>query len=200
MPSLALFDFDGTLTTRDSFRDFLFSSFGRRRVALAASKTVLASIRSFRRDRGFLKETMLRSLLGGMPYDFYLSMAKKYADTKIEKIIRPAALEIFSKHLSRKDSVYIVTASMREWVASWAERHGKEIVVIGTELEVDGGILTGRLATPNCRGAEKVARIRKTVDLGLYSEIYAYGDSRGDHEMLALADHPVYRWRKVPEI
>ncbi|GHS94099.1 hypothetical protein AGMMS50276_06020 [Synergistales bacterium] len=167
---------------------------------MAASKTLLASFRSLRRDRGFLKETMLHSLLGGVPYDFYLSMAKKYADTKIENIIRPVAIETFSKHLARKDSVFIVTASMKEWVAFWAKRQSEEVTVIGTELEVEDGILTGRLATPNCRGAEKAERIRASVNIHSYPEIYAYGNSGGDREMLALANYPVYRWDKIPEI
>lgn len=189
------------MTTRDSFGDFFSFSSGKRRVAFAAAKAAGASLRSLRFDRGFLKEAMLSSLLGGVSYDFYLSMAKQYADTRLDKIIRPSAVKTFSKHLSRKDSVYVVTASMKEWIAFWAKRQSKDVIVIGTELEVDeGGVLTGRLATPNCRGAEKVARIRKAVDLSRYSEIYAYGDSGGDREMLALADYPVYRWREVPEL
>jgi HAD superfamily phosphoserine phosphatase-like hydrolase len=104
----------------------------------------------------------------------------------------------FLNHIERGDDVWIVTASMRDWVAGWADRYG--VPVIGTEFEVENGMLTGRLATPNCRGREKVVRIRQAVDINRYSKVFAYGDSSGDREMLAMADEAVYRWNRVPEI
>jgi HAD superfamily phosphoserine phosphatase-like hydrolase len=103
-------------------------------------------------------------------------------------------METFESHLDRGDDVWIVTASMKDWVGFWARRYG--VPVIGTELEVNGEFLTGRMSTPNCRGPEKVARIRAAIDLGAYSKIYAYGNSSGDREMLKLADEPVYKWRR----
>ena len=72
--------------------------------------------------------------------------------------------------------------------------------MIGTELEAVDGYLTGRLLTPNCRGKEKVARIRAAVDLSGYSRIFAYGNSGGDREMLSIADEAVYKWDRIPDI
>ncbi|MDR1579669.1 MAG: HAD-IB family hydrolase, partial [Synergistaceae bacterium] len=140
----------------------------------------------------------LRLLWAGTPAESYRLAAESYARGRLEKNLRPLAVRTFLNHIERGDDVWIVTASMRDWVAGWADRYG--VPVIGTEFEVENGMLTGRLATPNCRGREKVVRIRQAVDINRYSKVFAYGDSSGDREMLAMADEAVYRWNRVPEI
>jgi HAD superfamily hydrolase (TIGR01490 family) len=195
---IALFDFDGTLTRRDTFWGFNVMCFGRPRVVAALARLIPAAIASLRFDRSFLKETLIRLLWAGVPHESYLSLAKTYADREIEKVLMPQAMRVFLDHLGRGDDVYIVTASMKDWSEFWAARHG--VQVIGTELEVVGGRLTGRFSTPNCWGGEKVARIRAAVDLSEYSRIFAYGNSGGDREMLAIADEAVYRWDHIPRI
>jgi len=65
--------------------------------------------------------------------------------------------------------------------------------IISTRLETKDGLLTGNFATPNCYGPEKVRRIREVVDLSAYQTVYAYGDSRGDREMLEIAHEKGYR-------
>jgi HAD superfamily hydrolase (TIGR01490 family) len=200
---IAFFDFDGTLTYRDTFWEFHAAHFGRRRVmkALLAMSLAACAPWSFKREnfeREALKKTFLRSLWAGTPVESYRQAAESYARGRLEKNIRPLAMRVFLNHIERGDAVWIVTASMRDWVASWAGRYG--VPVIGTEFEAENGMLTGQLATPNCRGPEKVVRIRQAVDLSAYSKIFAYGDSRGDREMLALTDEAVYRWNRVPAI
>jgi HAD superfamily hydrolase (TIGR01490 family) len=192
---IAFFDFDGTLTYRDTFREFHAAHFGRRRLAKALFMASLAAPASLDFSRESLKKAFLRSLWAGTPAESYRLAAESYARGPLEKNLRPLAMRVFLSHLERGDDVWIVTASMRDWVAFWADRYG--VPVIGTEFEVESGILTGRLATPNCRGREKAVRIRQAVDLSGYSKVFAYGDSRGDREMLALADEPVYRWNRV---
>jgi HAD superfamily hydrolase (TIGR01490 family) len=193
---IAFFDFDGTLTYRDTFWEFHAAHFGKRRLAGALLAMSLSALASLDFSRASLKEAFLRSLWAGTPAEFYRLAAGKYARGPLEKNLRPTALRVFLNHVGRGDDVRIVTASMRDWIAPWADRYG--VPVIGTELEVENGMLTGRLATPNCRGREKVVRIRQAVDLSGYSKVFAYGDSRGDREMLALADEAVYRWSRVP--
>jgi HAD superfamily hydrolase (TIGR01490 family) len=200
---IALFDFDGTLTRRDTFWEFHATHFGRYRVAkalLAMSLSLLAPS-NFKWEnfgREAMKAAFLRALWAGVPAESYRLAARNYARGALEKNLRPLAMRVFLGHIERGDDVWIVTASMRDWVAFWAERYG--VPVIGTEFEVENGVLTGRLATPNCRGREKVVRIRQAIDLSAYSKVFAYGDSGGDREMLALADEPVYRWNRVPAL
>ena len=62
---------------------------------------------------------------------------------------------------------------------------------IATLLEVDAsGRLTGRYEGGNCRGEEKIRRLRLWMvenDLG-DARLWAYGNSRGDLRMLRAAD------------
>ncbi len=51
------------------------------------------------------------------------------------------------------------------------------------------GAITGALDGPNCRGPEKVARLRGAFGEDVRLEA-AYGDSDGDTDMLALTDEP----------
>ena len=65
--------------------------------------------------------------------------------------------------------------------------------LLATLLETENGIVTGKLSGKNCYGPEKVARIKSEFRLEEYDNIYAYGDSSGDTEMLAIATKPYYR-------
>ena len=74
-----------------------------------------------------------------------------------------------------------------EWKAK-AEAAGIRLTVVGTEMEVKNGRMTGRFATPNCYGAEKVRRIEDVIPHREHYRVLAFGDSRGDKEMLEYAD------------
>jgi HAD superfamily phosphoserine phosphatase-like hydrolase len=94
-------------------------------------------------------------------------------------------------HQAQGDKVVIVTASMEAWLKKWCEHHGVDLVA--TQLEVQAGKITGRFATKNCYGMEKVNRIKERYNLPEFGLVYAYGDSRGDKEMLELAAVRHYR-------
>ena len=64
---------------------------------------------------------------------------------------------------------------------------------LATRLEVVDGVLSGKFGTPNCYGEQKAVRIRASYDIVQYEEIYAYGDSKGDLAMLALATQRFYK-------
>ena len=106
-------------------------------------------------------------------------------------MIKKSALEKIKFHQENNHRVILVTASGKEWVAPWCEKIGMEIIC--TEVEVKNNRLTGKLATVNCYGQEKVNRIKAILTLEDYSSIYAYGDSKGDKEMLALSHNPHYK-------
>ena len=80
----------------------------------------------------------------------------------------------------------LVSASPELYVTPIGRRLGFD-TVLATRLEVGAdGRLTGRLQGANCRGPEKVMRLREWRGEGLSID-YAYGDSAGDREMLDLA-------------
>jgi HAD superfamily hydrolase (TIGR01490 family) len=198
LPILALFDFDGTLTSRDTFVDFHRFFWGSLRLLSACAETVLLGGLHGRLDRDFLKATLVAHLWKNVSQATYQASARRYAETRLEKVLIPQAMEVFLRHLERGHDVYVVTASMKDWIEPWASKYG--VPVLGTELEVLEGKLTGRLATLNCRGPEKTVRIAAAVDLKKYGKIYAYGNSRGDLEMLELADEKVYNWDHIPSV
>ena len=195
MRSLALFDFDGTLTTKDTFLDFHRFFWGRK-CTRAFLSTVVKGGLSLRLNRNFLKEEFLTRLWKGVEREKYLAGALSYAENRVEGLLAPLPMSVFLRHVERGHDVYIVTASLRDWVEPWASKHG--VPVLGSELASESGILTGRLKGANCRGAEKARRISERVDLKDYDKIYAYGNSSGDKEMLLLADEKVYNWDHVP--
>jgi phosphatidylglycerophosphatase C len=91
--------------------------------------------------------------------------------------------------------VVIVSASYEDYLGPVAVHLGAHGVV-STSLDVVDGRCTGSLRGANCRGHEKVARLDAWLrQQGLAREditLWAYGDSAGDRELLAWADHPVW--------
>jgi HAD superfamily hydrolase (TIGR01490 family) len=196
---LALFDFDKTLSDRDTLFDFHSLYFGKSRVYAWALRHVpfLLGCPLGWSDRGKLKENFLASFWSGVPYEEFARAARKYSLEQMPRVVRPRALKVLEQHLQRGDRVLVISASIKEWLEPWCLAQGVD-QVLATEMEVQEGVLSGALATPNCRGPEKIRRLREVLNPQAYSPIYAYGDSDGDREMLALADYPVYRWRSGP--
>lgn len=190
---IAVFDFDGTLTKKDSVIEFAKHCVGKQRLFGGMMKSlpwILAW--KFRiLDGGKAKLHLFSSLYKGMEYSAFRRRCNDFI-SNVEEFQREDVVDKLHRHLQAGHRVFIVSASIREWILPWAMNQGvKETNVIGTGMEVDTeGIITGRFSTPNCKGVEKVRRLKSVVtDLEEY-EVYAYGDSAGDLQMLAIADHP----------
>ncbi len=194
---LALFDFDGTITDRDSLLDFLIYVFGRARCVMGALALgpmmglyLLGVIPNWR-----AKEAVFGHFMRGWDVDGFREACENYSRMRLPAIIRPIALEKLAWHRSEGHRMIVVSASVEEWFRGWCGRNGME--VIGTRLEAREGRLTGRIDGSNCNGSEKVRRIRDSVDLDCFERIYAYGNSGGDTEMLTLADERYYNWSRI---
>lgn len=194
---LALFDFDGTITTRDTLADFLLNAFGvvRCAIGLLAVSPFMALYLSKIITGGEAKEKVFRYFLSGWDRDDFGRAADRYARERMPAILRENAMERIRWHRSRGDRIVVVSASAEEWVGSWCAMQGME--VIGTRLEIRDGKFTGRIQGENCKGPEKARRIREEINLADYEYVYAYGNSSGDAEMLALADERYYNWRRM---
>lgn len=106
---------------------------------------------------------------------------------RLNTITNQAAIMRVKWHQQRGDTVIIISASPEDWIMPWAKQHNIS-KVISTKLEVLGGRLTGKLATPNCHGPEKAIRfLTEYPDREAY-ELYVYGDGKSDQQMFALAD------------
>ncbi len=190
---LVAFDFDGTLTYRDSFTAFLQAMCGNSRIAKALAfkpGIVLNYIRT--KDRGALKSHLLYNLLGAVSQEELETQIKAFVTRTGMSLYRPDALKAWEHHDLPDRMRVIVTASPDLLVRPFAELIGADRV-IGTRLgfSADGRLLPD-LNGANCRGPEKVRRIKEAF--GESPElIAAYGDTSGDSEMLALAEKGYYR-------
>lgn len=191
--TIAVFDFDGTLINRDSLPDFLIRTFGwpafliRLPLILAMKIVAICHILPVHTA----KEKIFTSFFRNMKTEDFATACKQYA-LRIPRLVYPTALNEIQNHLDTGHEVIIISASVPDWIRPWAETKGIHTVE-GTELEIKNGVLTGCFATPNCKGEEKVRRLRKLFpDISTHT-LYVYGDSSGDCELLALADVPFYK-------
>ena len=185
---LVAFDFDGTLTSRDSFTAFLRWRFGAR--AYAAGMIALAPAAAryvLDRDRGRLKAAAARRFLGGISRAELEARAQTFATEQGRALLRPDALRAWRRWQGDGARLVIVTASPETLVAPIARGLGADLL-IGTRLAFDAvGRVTGAFEGANCRGPEKVRRLREAFGDDVRLEA-AYGDTDGDNEMLALAE------------
>ena len=191
--ALALFDLDGTLTRRDTLSDLLIRQFGLRRCLAAGIPLapLLLGVPGGLVSRDTAKTRVLTAFFGGMPEQEFLAMGERYAEEHLDNLLRPQARERLHWHISEGHRVIVISASVSDWIRPWTDRQGIEL--LASEAARENGRITGELAGANCRGEEKVRRLRGLLDPSDYQPIYAYGDTDGDTAMLALADHPTYR-------
>ncbi len=191
--TLALFDFDGTLTFRDSFLDFLLFTCGKLRciAGFAFLLPVMAGYKTKIISNQSAKEIVYQHFLKGWEEKRFMEYCRAYARERLPEILSPPAWNKMEWHLQNKHTVVIVSASLEEYLQPWAEQF--DIQVIGSRLKFKDGCFTGKLDGLNCYGPEKVRRIRTELHPEQFQEVYAYGDSEGDREMLQLSDHPFYR-------
>ena len=209
---ICVFDFDGTLTTCDTLLRFIPFACGRWAfwwgMLLHAPLLVLMKLGLY--DNGRAKERVFRYFFRGMKESMFNNLCDSFADAN-DDILRPEGIKTLRQALADGHPVFVVSASIDRWVRPFFEcrrcENGLEgdlapsqtrtpvpsIIIIGTQIEVTDGRLTGRFATPNCYGEEKVRRLRQLFpELSDYHMI-AYGDSSGDRELMTLANEAHYK-------
>jgi len=189
-PAVAVFDVDGTLTTGDCVLPFLRRAAGRRLVTAILRHPLALAAGLVRRDRDRLKALACASLVG-IPAAEIDRLGEAFARDVAATRLRHDTTARLHRHRALGHTVVLASASLDPY-----------LVPLGRLLSTDGtvctmlergadGRLTGRLAGPNCRGAEKARRVRALLgERGLQeAEVWAYGDSDGDEPLLASADH-----------
>lgn len=196
--NLALFDFDGTITRGDSWKPFMRLAAGPARKAAAyialfpVGVGYYAGVVAGRTARPLFAHVAFR----GVRAADVQTRGARYALDVLPETVRPRARQQLAWHRQNGDRIVVVSGSLAVYVRPWCEREGLDC--IATELEEREGYLTGRYLGGECTGVEKALRIRRAYDLSRYDQIYAYGDTAEDQEMLDLAGHRVYRWRDAP--
>jgi len=191
---VAAFDFDGTVTDRDTLVPFLVLAFGRKRVAAAFAALAFTGLgyllRLVRIDA--FKQRVLRRLVAGVPAERLRALGPAHARATA-RWMRPAALRRIAWHRAQGHELVLVSSTLDLYLAHVGAALGFDQVLC-TRLEVEqdaAGIerFTGRLEGSDCTGDEKLRRLRAWLGGTAAVELHAYGDSAGDRELLAAADH-----------
>ncbi|UII19716.1 HAD-IB family hydrolase [Fulvivirga ligni] len=194
--TLALFDFDGTITTKDTFLEFIKYSrgVGRYYLGMTLMSPILVAFKLKLIPNWKAKEAVITYFFKNTSYNDFQNQCHSFSREVIPALLKKDAIEALDQHISNGDDVYLVSASAENWLKDWCEF--KDIKLIGTKLEVVNGNISGKLNGHNCYGQEKVNRVRQVLDLEDYDKIFVYGDSSGDKQMLGVATNPHYRFFK----
>lgn len=186
MNTLALFDFDGTLYKKDSLLEFTKFSVGKRRfytgLLLIAHSLIFMKLGLISNEKA--KKKYITHFFKNVDYGKFKIICHEFSLKKIDQNVDQKIYAAFTNHIKSNHTVYIVTASLPEWIEPWSHQFG--VSVIGTEIEVENNQITGDFCSKNCYGMEKVNRINTTLDTTKFDTIHVYGSGKGDKEMLTL--------------
>ncbi len=191
--TLVLFDFDGTITAKDTLLEIIKYQQG-------SSKYYRGMLRMMPKLLMFkaglignqdMKESVMTYFWKGLDEKQFADACKKFATIMLPHMLRDKAIEQLKKHLENGDEVTVVSASAEDWVLPFCKAQG--IKCIASKMQKVDNKLTGKLSGLNCNGEEKVNRIKKVYNLQEYDTIIAYGDSNGDKQMLNLATSANYK-------
>ena len=193
MRKIYAFDFDGTITNTDSLIAIIRYVAGNRKLIMwmlfHIHLLVLMKIGLY--SNHTLKQQLCRYIFGGMSDKTLLSKSVAFANEN-RKILRPEAIQAIKSALAEGSTVCIISASPSIWVKPFFH-DCPGIEFLCTELETVNGLVTGRFVGSNCYGQEKVNRLLSRYPDRDNYELTAFGDSRGDKELLAFADKAYFR-------
>ncbi|MDQ6843189.1 MAG: haloacid dehalogenase-like hydrolase [Bacteroidota bacterium] len=193
MPEIAFFDFDGTITTKDTMLELIKFHQGRLRfyAGLALLSPWLSAMKLKLVSHQCAKEKMLSLFFKGFSEVEFSKICNSFIQNKLPSLINSEAIKRINEHKKNGDEIVVVSASASNWLKAWCDQN--HLKCIATQLEIVNGKITGKLAGINCNYNEKANRIIKEYDLKNYSAVYCYGDTDGDKAMLKLATRAFYK-------
>lgn len=191
--SIAFFDFDGTITTKDTMLEFI--KFYKGKISFFKGMIFLLpwmiAMKLKLISKTTAKEKLLRYFFASEDITEFNKACKTFIKNKLPELIRMSALKKIEDHKKNGDEVVVVSAAISNWMEEWCIANN--LKSISSRIEVVNQKVTGKLNGANCNDQEKVNRILKEYDLNSYKEIFCYGDTRGDKPMLRLATHAYYK-------
>jgi phosphatidylglycerophosphatase C len=194
--SIAFFDFDGTITTRDTLLEFIKFSKGTIPFYLgfALNSPWLVAYRLKLISNQVAKERILSWFFRNMSLQAFQQLCDEFAQTRLPGLIRPKALREIRQLQEKGIPVVIVSASPENWLHNWTTQVNASLLATRLEIKsMQTHVLSGRISGFNCHGKEKVRRIKEAYTLSEYDTVYAYGDTSGDKPMLGLAHHSFFK-------
>jgi len=195
--NIALFDFDGTITNEDAFTKFIFYATPKYRLITGM---ILLSPVILLHKVGLFPAAKIRPLIAKFAFwnrceKQVFELGEKFALEYLPSVLRQTAMEQIHWHKTRGDKIVVVSASLNPYLYFWCKKHHVELIC--SELESKNTVLTGNYVHGDCGGNNKVTFIKHRIDLSQFDSVFAYGDTKEDLPMLALAQTKYYQWREV---
>ncbi|MEJ5051874.1 HAD family hydrolase [Chryseobacterium culicis] len=193
MKKLYCFDFDGTLTYKDTMFMYLkFYDSTKYRIQFLRHVPLFILLKLKLAETEKVKKSFIGSILRGQTQEKIEQKSKQFFDQHYPKIVRENALD-FIKNIDRNNTQsLLVTASLDIWVKPFADELKMELV--STRAEFKNGVFTGNFVGKNCNGKEKLVRIKAEINDSKYDKIIAFGDTSGDRPMLKWANEGHYQF------
>ena len=190
---IAFFDFDGTITTKDTLLEFIKFSKGNLQFFLGflLNSPYLIAYKLKIISNQSAKEKVLRFFFRGTLADVFEDYCSKFSEKALPQLIRYGAIQEIRRLQHDDYIVVVVSASPENWIRQWANE--MQVQLLASKLEVKANQITGKILGKNCRGEEKVRRITECYTLSDFDQVIAYGDSNGDKPMLKLAKTSFYK-------
>ncbi|MFT4257168.1 MAG: HAD family hydrolase [Pseudoxanthomonas sp.] len=198
MADLALFDFDGTITDRETMPDFMHLAVRPSRLLLGKA-LLLPLILGYKAK--LVSGVAIRAAIcffgfWRVPVQELEAHGQRFANEFLPTTLRPEAMARIAWHKQRGDTVVVVSGGLDIYLRHWCNEHGVELLC--STLEQRGGKLTGKYLGRQCVRAEKARLVQEHFPPTRFSRVFAYGDTPEDRDLLALAHEPYYRWQPAP--
>jgi len=190
--TIAVFDFDGTITQKDTLLEFIKFSKGKWRFyfGFIFFSPLFVAMKMKLIPNWKIKQLLFSYFYKGVSIEKFNYWGKEFCSF-IDKILHPKAIETLQEHKKRGDKTIIISASIENWIKPWTEKTGVDIV-LSTQIEIENNLLTGRFLSKNCYGKEKVNRLMAEFPNRNEYRLVAYGNSSGDKELIDFADDGYY--------
>ncbi|MDC0610312.1 HAD-IB family phosphatase [Vibrio sp.] len=195
--NLALFDFDGTITSEDTYSKFIFYSTSKWRLGFGYlfAWPIVTSY-----WLGWVKPSVTRPIVSriafaGRRVKVIEDIAHKYVAEYLPSVIRPEMHAKIAWHQEQGDDIFVVSASVDIYLRLWCEQQG--IGLVCSELKTCGAYFTGGYVQGDCSLERKVTFLQPHINLSNYQTIYAYGDSDEDKPLLGIADVKYYQGKPI---
>lgn len=187
---LAIFDLDGTITHRDTLLPLVLRLLSRRPWRLLRLLRLVPAVVRFAatRDRGALKQSLLRATMPGIPREEILRVSREFVTRTIASGCYADALATLRRHREQGHYLVLMSASVDFYVPEFGRQLGFD-QVISTGVAWSGDEIEGTLTTANRRGEEKARCFQELVAARNDTHTFAYGNSDSDLPHLKLARH-----------
>jgi phosphatidylglycerophosphatase C len=186
---IAFFDFDGTLSTKDSFIAFIRFTHGPYKLFIGLlihlPLIIAYYIKCYPNHK--LKEHFFSYFYKGQSVAALETSGRAFNKQQLPQLIYTDALRLITWHQAQGHALYLITASSNIWLDAWCKNHG--MIWIGTDFESKHGLYTGKIAGKNCHGQVKAQRVQALLHEYPNAESYGYGNEGVDEYYLKLVDH-----------